>query len=89
MDSWGGTSFSVKHAYVEEFVEGIIVNATGFTIALRYMKYPPISNLLYACDLSDGTTIILDHKNTIYMVNDIVESLYNPIQTNLKSLKIG
>ena len=67
MDSWGGTSFSVKHAYVEEFVEGRSITDTVFTSELGSMKHPTITNLLYVYDLSDETTIILEHNLTIYM----------------------
>ena len=43
------------------------------------MKYLPISNIIYAYDLSYGTTIILDHTKKSYMGNDMAESLANPI----------
>ena len=36
---------------------------------------------MYAYDISYETTIILEHNNTIYMGNDIFDSLYNPIQS--------
>ena len=71
----------VKHEYVEDFDEGCNITTTGFTSAPGSIKCLPIENVLYEYDISDGTTIILDHNNTIYMGNDIFDSLYNPIQS--------
>jgi hypothetical protein len=57
LDTWADTSCSGKHAYVESFIEGKTVNATGFTSSLGTMKDLPIANVLYAYDMNDGTTI--------------------------------
>ena len=78
---WADTSWLGKYAYVEEFFEGRTVTDTGFTSTLGSMKYLPIANIMYAYDISYETTIILEHNNTIYMGNDIFDSLYNPIQS--------
>ena len=64
---WADTSFLGKRAYVEEFVEGRSITDTVFTSELGSMKHPTITNLLYVYDLSDETTIILEHNLTIYM----------------------
>ena len=74
------TSYSSNHAYVEEFVEGSIVTDTGFISELGFMKDLPIANILYVYYLSGGATAILDHNNTIYMGNDMVDLLDKPIQ---------
>ena len=81
MDSWADTNVLGKHTYVEEFVECCTITSIGFTSALRYMKYLPIANVLYAYDISYGTTIILEHNNTVYIGNDRVDFLTNPIQS--------
>ena len=79
-DSWAVTSFLWKHAYVEDFFEGCTVTSTGFTSAFGSTKDLPIVNLLYEYDLSDRTTIILEQNNTIYMLNYMLNLLYNIIQ---------
>ena len=66
IDSWADTSCSGKHAYVESFVEGRTVNATGFSASLGSMKNLPIANVVYAYDKADGQTLLLENKNTIY-----------------------
>ena len=45
------------------------------------MKDLTITNSLYVYDSSHGTTIIFEHKNIIYMGNDMVYLLANPIQS--------
>ena len=80
MDSWDDTNLSGKHPYVEDFFEDRTVTATGFTIELRSMKDLAIANVLYTYYLSDGTIIILDNNNTIYMGNYMVNLIAHPIQ---------
>jgi hypothetical protein len=48
IDSWADTGCSGKHAYVEEFIEGKMVTATGFTKSLGSVRNLPIANVLYA-----------------------------------------
>ena len=50
LDSWADTGFSVKNAHVDEFVEGKIVNITGFTYTLGSIDNLPISHTLYEFD---------------------------------------
>ena len=56
-----------KHAFVDEFVEGENVRATVFSSSLGSLKALPIPNVLYTYDTLDGTTILLERNNTIYM----------------------
>ena len=53
LDYWDDTSSSGKHSYVEEFVEGCTITATGLTSVIRSMKDLHIKNLLYAYDTTD------------------------------------
>ena len=48
LDSWADTGFPVKHAYVDEFVEGKILNVNGFTSTLGSIDNLPISYVLYS-----------------------------------------
>ena len=81
LDSWADTSCSGKHAFVDEFILGKSVTATGFTSSLGSMKNLPLANVLYAYDTNRGTTLLLEHSNTIYLGNDMEDSLANPIQS--------
>ena len=74
IDSWADTSCSGKHAYVESFVEGQTINASGFTSSLGTMKNLPIADiLLYVYDMNDGQTILLGNNNTIYLGKDMTD----------------
>ena len=79
IDSWADSCCSGKHAYVESFIEGKFINATGFSASLGKLENLPIANVLYAYDCDDGSTIILENNNTIYMGDDMIDSLVNPI----------
>ena len=87
-DSWAETSCSGRHAFVEEFVEGKTVTATGFSTSLGSLKDLPIAHVLYAYDSHDGETIILEHNNTIYLGEDLQDSLANPIQSEENDVRI-
>ena len=77
---WAYTSCSGKKSYVDEFVEGKSVNVTGFTSTLGSIDNLPIAHLLYLFDKEDGTMVLLEHNNTIYMVDGMINSLDNPIR---------
>jgi len=87
-DSWAETSCSGKHAYVEEFVEGRTVTATGFSSSLGSIKDLPIAHVLYAYDAADGETLILEHNNTVYLGDNLVDSLANPIQSEDNDVRV-
>jgi hypothetical protein len=80
-DTWADTSCSGKHAYVDSFVLGKNVTATGFSSSLGSVKNLPVANVLYAYDTKFGTTLLLEHNNTIYLGEDMDDSLGNPIQS--------
>ena len=44
IDSWADTCYSGKHAFVEEFIEGKTVTATGFKSFLGSVSNIPIGN---------------------------------------------
>ena len=88
IDSWADTCCAGKHAYVEEFVEGKTVTATGFTSTLGSISNLPIANVLYAYDAKDGSVIILECNNSIYMGGKMGDSLVNPIQAEEHDVRI-
>ena len=88
IDSWADTACSGKHAYVQEFLEGKSITATGFTASLGSIKNLPMANVAYAYDMKDGTTILLEHNNTIYMGEKMEDSLCNPIQCEDNGVKV-
>ena len=63
IDSYAGTCCVGRHCYVEEFLEGKVVNATGFTPSLGAMSNLPIAHVLYAFDASNDSTLILECNN--------------------------
>ena len=79
-DTWADTSCSGKHAYVEAFVEGKMVTATGFSSTLGQLENLHVAHVVYAHDLNDGSVILLENNNTIYMGENMEDSLINPIQ---------
>ena len=80
IDTWADTCCSGKHAYVESFIEGRSVTANGFSPSLGNLENLRIANVLYAYDMNDGNTILLENNNTIYMGHNMTDSLLNPIQ---------
>ena len=77
LDTWADTGCSGKHAYVEEFLIGKTVTAMGFSSSLGKLDNLPYAHVLYAYDHEDGSVLILEHNNTIYLQ----DSLANPIQS--------
>ena len=88
IDSWADTSCAGKHAYVESFVEGKLVNASGFSTSLGSMKNLPIANVVYAYDMSDGQTLLIENHNAIYLGDNMNDSLINPIQAEENNVHI-
>ena len=54
IDTWADTSYAGKHAYVEEFIIGKYVTASGFTAELGQIESLPMANVFYAYDNKDG-----------------------------------
>ena len=65
--------------YVDEFVEVKSVYLTVFTSNLVSLDKLPIANVLYRFDKEDVTVVSLEHNNTIYLVDNMIDSLTNPI----------
>ena len=57
-----------------------IVTATGFTSHLGSVPNLPVANVLYAYDTTQGTVILLECNNGIYLGDKMSDSLMNPIQ---------
>ena len=88
IDSWADTSCAGKHAYVESFIEGKTVNATGFSSSLGSMKNLPIVNVVYAYDHANGQTLLIENHNAIYLGEHMNDSLLNPIQAEENNVHI-
>ena len=88
LDSWADTSCAGKHAYIESFIEGKTVNATGFSSALGSLNNLPIVNALYAYDTHEGQTLIIENNNAIYLGSKMEDSLVNPIQAEDNDVRI-
>ena len=65
LHSWSDSGCSVKHAYVDEFVEVKSVNVTEWTYILGSIYNLPIDHVLYIFDKEDVTVVLLEHNNTI------------------------
>ena len=71
-DTWADTSCSGKHAFVEAFVEGKMVTATGFSSNLGKLENLYVAHVVYAYDLDDGNVLLLENNNTIYMGENMI-----------------
>ena len=65
-----------------------LVTATGFSLDLGSLPNLPVSNVLYDYDTADGDTIILESNNSIYLGDQMQDSLMNPIQAEENGTKI-
>ena len=88
LHSWSDSGCSVKHAYVDEFVEVKSVNATGFKSTLRSIDNLPITHFLYAFDKENGIVVLIEHNNTIYMGDNMINYLAKPIQCEDNNARI-
>ena len=68
LDYWADTGCSVKHDYVDEFVQYNSGNVTVCVSTLVYIDNLPVSHALCESDKKDGTVVLLEHNSTIYMV---------------------
>ena len=89
LNYWDDTGCSGKHAHVDESVEVNSVNVTGFTYNLGSIDNLLISYVLYAFDKDDGTVVLLEHNNTIYMVDDMIDYLDDPIKCEDNDARIN
>ena len=79
LDTWADTGCSGRHAYVEEFILGKTITAMGFSASLGKLDNLPYAHVLYAYDHDDGSVLLLEHNNTIYLGDAMQDSLSNPI----------
>lgn len=80
IDTWADTVCADKHAYVESYVEGKLVNATCFSSSLESINNLTIVTAVYAYDYLNGDTILLVVNNAIDIGSLIDDLLLNPIQ---------
>ena len=64
------------------------MSATGFSPSLGKLDNLRYAHTLYAYDCRDGTTLIVEHNNTIYFGGDMEDSLCNPIQSQEAWVKV-
>ena len=81
LDNWVDTGHAGKHAHLEEFVLGKTVTATGFSSSLGKLDNLPFAHFLYAYDNAEGSVILIEYNDTIYMGHNMDDSLLNPIQS--------
>ena len=89
MYSWDDTGCSGKHAYFDGFLEGKSVNVTGFTSTLGSIDNIPIDNVLYEFYKEGGTVVLIEHNNTIYMGDDMIDYLANSIQCEDNGVRVN
>ena len=88
IDTWADTCCAGKHAFVEEFIVGKTVTATGFTSTLGSVPDLPVANVLYAYDTAEGTVLLLECNNSIYLGDKMGDSLMNPIQAEEVDVRV-
>ena len=88
LNSWADTSCAGKHAYVEAFIEGKLITASGFSPSMGKLNYLYMAHVVYAYDLNDGSTLLLENRNAIYMGENMNDSLLNPIQCEENDVRI-
>ena len=79
-DSYADTCCAGRHARVESFLEGRTVSASGFSNTMPVMENLPLANVVYAYDTQDGETFILRVNNSIYIGDQVEDSLLCPNQ---------
>lgn len=81
MDSWGDTGCTGRFAYVEKFVDDTTVIAAGFANSLGKLENLPLDHAVYAYDMEDRQTVLLEHNSVIYLGDQMDDSLANPIKS--------
>ena len=87
-DSYADTCCAGKHAWVESFVEGRTVSASGFSNTMEVLENLPLANVLYAYDTQEGETFILRVNNAIYLGGNMTDSLLCPNQCRENGIMI-
>ena len=73
---------------MDEFIVGKTVTATGFSSLLGKLDNLPYAHVLYAYDYGEGSIILLEHNNAIYMGDNMDDSMSNPIQSEEAGVKV-
>ena len=88
IDSWADTFCAGRHCHVEEFIMGKSVTASGFCSSIGSLNNLPLANVVYIYDKDNGTTILLECNNDIYMGENLDDALANPIQAEENDVQI-
>ena len=88
LHTWADTGCSGKHAYVQEYLIGKPVTVMGFSSSLGKLENSAYAHLLYAYDHDDGSVLLIEHNNTIYLGDTMQDSLSNPMQSEEISIRI-
>ena len=88
LETWADTGCAGKHAYVEEFIIGKMVTAMGFSPFLGKLENLTYTHVLYAYDDEDGSVLLLEYNNTIYLGDAMQDSLSNPIKSEIIGIRI-
>ena len=67
LDTWADTGCSGKHAYVEVFFIGKKVTVMGLSFSLGKLENLACVHVLYAYDHEDGSVLLLELNNIIYL----------------------
>ena len=65
-----------------------MVSATGFSPSLGKLDNLPYVHVICAYDHHDGTTLIIEYNNTIYLGKEMEDSLCNSIQSEEAGTKV-
>ena len=88
IDLWADTERDSKHAYIDNFIYGRTVNATGFAPSFRSFNNLPIANFLYAYYTPSGKPVLLENNNVIYLGITMEDGLSNQIQSKENDARI-
>ena len=78
IDSWVDTSCAEKHAHIGSYVEGKLVNTSGFSSSLGSIDDLPIVNVVYTYDCLSGDIILHIISCQKYYISWIVDGGLTP-----------
>lgn len=87
-DSYADACCVGRHARVESFIEGKTVTATGFSGTMPAIENLPLANVLYAYNYPHSEVFKLRVKNSIYLGDEMEDSLLCPNQCRERGIEI-
>ena len=88
LDTWADSSVVGRHAYINSYVDGKSVTASGFASSLPSLNNIPIVNCTFAYDGEDGQVYLLEVNNALYLGNEMEHSLLCPNQCEDNDIRI-